>query len=135
MSSLSTSHHHLLGLLMLWSLLLGPGAVPAGTTLSNRWILETIVDELIVRFGVNVSLDSGFPLNINSPPDEWTNSPSKEWTNSPSEEWTNSPSEEWTNSPSEEWTNSPSEEWTNSPSEEWTNSPSKSGLIRLQRVD
>ncbi|GJX43987.1 hypothetical protein Tco_0260663 [Tanacetum coccineum] len=27
------------------------------------WILETIVDEFTVRFGVNVSLDSGFPLN------------------------------------------------------------------------
>ncbi|GKD14164.1 hypothetical protein Tco_1198571, partial [Tanacetum coccineum] len=30
-------------------------------------ILETIVDEFTVRFGVNVSLDSGFPLNsVNS---------------------------------------------------------------------
>ncbi|GJW28142.1 hypothetical protein Tco_0045017 [Tanacetum coccineum] len=28
------------------------------------WILETIVDEFTVRFGVNVSLDSGFPLNV-----------------------------------------------------------------------
>ncbi|GKG26684.1 hypothetical protein Tco_0402387, partial [Tanacetum coccineum] len=35
MSSFSASHHHLLGLLSLWSLLLGPGAVPAGTTLAN----------------------------------------------------------------------------------------------------
>ncbi|GKG34954.1 hypothetical protein Tco_0437650, partial [Tanacetum coccineum] len=28
------------------------------------WILEAIVDEFIVRFGVNVSLDSRFPLNV-----------------------------------------------------------------------
>ncbi|GJV21618.1 hypothetical protein Tco_1370638, partial [Tanacetum coccineum] len=35
MSSSSASHHHLIGLLTLWSLLLGPGAVPTGTTLFN----------------------------------------------------------------------------------------------------
>nr|GEX36203.1 hypothetical protein [Tanacetum cinerariifolium] len=26
-------------------------------------ILETVVDKFMIRFGVNVSLDSGFPLN------------------------------------------------------------------------
>ncbi|GJV59294.1 hypothetical protein Tco_1465394 [Tanacetum coccineum] len=34
MSSLFASHHHLLGLLSLWLMLLGPGVVLAGTTLS-----------------------------------------------------------------------------------------------------
>nr|GEX67162.1 hypothetical protein [Tanacetum cinerariifolium] len=29
-------------------------------------ILETIVDKFMIRFGVNVSLDSGFPLNANN---------------------------------------------------------------------
>nr|GEU60187.1 putative ribonuclease H-like domain-containing protein [Tanacetum cinerariifolium] len=30
-------------------------------------ILKTIVDEFMIRFGVNVSLDSGFPLNVITP--------------------------------------------------------------------
>nr|GEX11391.1 reverse transcriptase domain-containing protein [Tanacetum cinerariifolium] len=34
-------------------------------------ILETVVDKFMIRFGVNVALDSGFPLNLNAEQADW----------------------------------------------------------------
>ncbi|GJT42724.1 hypothetical protein Tco_0951439 [Tanacetum coccineum] len=60
MSTLLSSLHHVCFRTTFsnWNCLLSP-------LIRVWWILETIVDEFTVRFGVNVSLDSGFPLNAN----------------------------------------------------------------------
>ncbi|GJW42114.1 SUN domain-containing protein 5-like protein [Tanacetum coccineum] len=61
LSSLSASHHHLIGLLSLWLLLLGPGAVLAGTTLSNRIARLGIV---MLKGWVIAVCKCGWELNV-----------------------------------------------------------------------